>query len=113
MKIIKLEESEEFDNSESCKVFEYNFNDKDIDCGVAVINGRYPSTGYCMNEECKELIYIIEGYGKLHKENEIIEFKKGDAILIDKKEKYFWDASCTIIMPCTPGWNKEQYKLID
>lgn len=56
MKIIKLEQAEKHENSEKCKVLEYGFNDKDIDCTTATIKGRYPDTGYCMNEECKELI---------------------------------------------------------
>ena len=43
----------------------------------------------------------------------IQSFKKGDAILIDKKEKYYWDAHCTIIMPCTPAWYPEQHKLVE
>lgn len=113
MKLIKLEEAEKHANSEKCSVLEYNFNDKDIDCATAIIKGRYPDTGYCMNEECKELIYVIDGEGTLNKEDEIIEFKKGDAILIDKKEKYYWNAYCTIIMPCTPAWYPEQHKLIE
>lgn len=86
MKIIKLEQAEESNNSEKCKVLEYSFKDKDIDCATAVISGRYPDEGFCVNEVCKELIYVIEGNGTLNKEDEIIEFKKGDAILIDKEE---------------------------
>lgn len=35
------------------------------------------------------MIYVIEGHGEIHKENETITFKQGDAILIDKGEKYF------------------------
>lgn len=113
MKIIKLEQAEEAANSEKCKVLKYSFKDKDIDCATAIITGRYPDTGYFMNKECKELIYYIEGNGTLNKENEIIEFKKGDAILIDKKEKYYWDAHCTIIIPYPPAWYKEQHKLVE
>ncbi len=113
MKIIKLEQAEKHSNSDKCKTLEYSFNDKDIDCATATITGRYPDTGYCMNEECKELIYVIDGRGTLNKENETIKFKKGDAILINKGEKYYWNAQCTIVMPCTPAWYPEQHKLID
>lgn len=66
-----------------------------------------------MNEKCRELIYCLEGTGTLNKKDEVIEFNKGDVILIDKGEMYYWDAECTICMPCTPAWNKEQYKLIE
>ena len=45
-------------------------------------------------------------------QNETISFKKGDAILIDKKEKYYWDAYCTVVMPCTPAWYPEQHKIL-
>lgn len=113
MKIIKIEQAEVHKNSDKCEVIEYGFNDKDIDCATAQINGRYPDTGYCVNEECKELIYVIEGKGTLNKKDQIVEFKKGDAILINKGEVYYWNAQCTIVMPCTPAWYPEQHKLIE
>ena len=66
-----------------------------------------------MNEECKELIYVVEGNGTLNKKKETIHFQKGDVILIDKGEAYFWEANCNIVMPCTPAWYPEQHKLIE
>lgn len=113
MKLVKFKDAVEFSNSDKCKGLEYPLNDKDINFSMATITGRYPEKGYCTNEECKELIYVINGSGTLNKKDEAIEFEKGDVILIDKKEKYFWDGNCTIIMPCTPAWNPEQHKLFD
>ena len=113
MKLVKLEETQQFSNSDKCKGIEYPLNDKDINFSIATINGRYPDKGYCVNEECKELIYVIEGKGTLNKRDEIISFKKGDAILIDKGEIYFWNAQCTIAMPCTPAWYPQQHRLLD
>ncbi|CDA16828.1 putative uncharacterized protein [Clostridium sp. CAG:571] len=112
MKLLKFEESQEFKNGDKCTVIEYPSDDKDINFSTAVLTGRYPDEGYCVNEECKELIYCMEGKGTLNKKNEKIEFKKGDVILIDKGEIYYWDAHCTIAMPCTPAWYPEQHKLI-
>lgn len=113
MKLVKLEQAQEFSNSDKCKGLEYPLEDKDINFSIATIQGRYPDSSYCMNEACKELIYVIEGNGSLNKKDEKIEFKKGDAILIEKGEAYFWDAHCTIAMPCTPAWYPEQHKLIE
>lgn len=113
MKIIKLEEAEKFNNSEKCEVLEYPLKDADINCATAIITGRYPDRGYCMNEKCKELIYVIEGNGTLNKKEEIINFAKGDIILIEKEEKYFFDANCKIVMPCTPAWYPEQHKIVE
>lgn len=113
MEIVKLEQAKKQSNSQKCKMLEYGFCDKHIDCATAMISGRYPDIGYCVNEECRELIYVIDGDGTLNKEDEVIEFKKGDAILINKGERYYWNANCTVVMPCTPAWYPEQYKLIE
>ena len=113
MKIVKLEQAQKFSNSDRCKGLEYPLNDKDINFSIATINGRYPDKGYCANQECKELIYVIEGKGTLNKKDKSIEFNKGDVILIDKGEVYYWDGQCTIAMPCTPAWYAGQHKLIE
>ena len=100
-------------NSDKCKTLEYSFNDKDIDLGIATITGRYPESGFCVNVISKELIYVLDGKGKLYLENDCVEFEKGDSILIDQNEKYYWDSTyCIVSMSCTPAWNEEQHKLI-
>lgn len=114
MKIIKNNEAVKDSNSDKCKIIEYSFNDKDIDLGLAEITGRYPESGYCVNLVSKELIYVLDGSGYLCFENDKINFQKGDAILIDSNEKYYWDTNyCKVSMSCTPSWNNEQHKLVD
>lgn len=114
MKSIKLNEAMQGNNSDKCSTLEYSFGDKDIDLGVAVITGRYPDKGYCVNLECKELVYVLEGSGTLYFADKEIEFNEGDSILIDKNEKYYWDATyAKVSMACTPAWFKEQHKEVD
>lgn len=114
MEIIKYDNALKGNNSDKCKTLEYSFNDKEMDLGVATINGRYPDKGYGVNLVSKELIYVIEGKGKLNFENKIVEFSKGDSILIEPNEKYYFDTDyCVISLTCTPAWSPEQYKLID
>ena len=51
---------------------------------------------------------------KLNFENKRIEFSKGDSILIEPNEKYYYDTEyCVISMTCTPAWLPDQHKLID
>lgn len=64
MKIVKLEETETFKNSDLCIATEYDFGDKDIDIATAEINGKYPEHGYCVNTEVKEMIFVISGGGQ-------------------------------------------------
>ena len=61
MKIVRLENTEQFKNSNLCIATEYNFGDKDIDIATAEINGKYPAKGYCVNTEVKEMIFVISG----------------------------------------------------
>ena len=114
MKIIKSEEAIKGSNSDKCLILEYSFGDKDIDLGVATITARYPEIGYCVNLISKELIYVLDGSGNLCFEDISINFSKGDSILIDSNEKYYWDTDyCKVTMTCTPAWNEDQYRIID
>lgn len=113
MKIIKSSDAVKGANSEKCKTMEYSFGDKDIDLGLATITGRYPENGFCVNRISKELIYVLEGSGKLCFERRSIEFSKGDSILIENNEKYYWEVEyCKVSMTCTPAWSEEQHELV-
>lgn len=115
MKKVSSEQAEIFKNSDTSSLLEYSIQlkDKDIDFCINTITGRYPEKGYCSNEKCKEICYILEGTGLINKKDEVIYFKQGDVILIDKNEVYYWNGNCRIIMICTPAWYKEQCKLFD
>lgn len=115
MKIIKKEQAGIFKNSDTSQLLEYSIklNEKELDFCINTITGRYPEKGFCMNEECKEICYILEGEGRISLKNEIINFKQGDVIFIDKKDIYYWNGNCKIIMICTPAWYKEQCKLFE
>ena len=114
MKVIKNTDALKGKNSDNCEVTEYSFGDKDIDIGIAKITGRYPKDGYyCVNTISKELIYVIEGSGKIYFEKSEVTFNKGDSILIDSNEKYYWESEyCLVSMSCTPAWDIKQYKEI-
>lgn len=115
MKIVKKEVAQELRNSDTSSLLEYSIalNDKEIDFCINTITGRYPEKGYCTNKVCKEICYILEGEGTINKHDETFSFKKGDVILIEKEEIYFWNGDCKIIMICTPAWYKEQCMLLD
>ena len=113
MQFIKKSNAVKGANSDKCKTLEYSFKDKGMDLGIATITGRYPENGFCVNTISKELIYVLDGNGKLYFENSCIEFEEGDSILINSNEKYYWDSTyCIVSMTCTPAWNEEQHKLV-
>ena len=116
MKIVKNEEADKIINSKTSELLEYSIklNEKDLDFCINTITGRYPEKGFCSNLECQELCFVLEGEGTFNKkDNEPVQFKKGDIIYIDKKEIYYWNGNFKVSMVCTPAWTKEQCKLYD
>jgi len=113
MKIVRKNQTKIFKNSDVCTAIEYPLDDKDINGAVIKLNGRYPDNGRVVNLECKEIAYIIKGSGKVTIEDKEIEFKEEDLILIEAKEKYFWEGNFTIFAPCIPAWYQEQHKEVE
>jgi len=110
MKIIHKNQSEKRKNSENCVAIEYPLGDKDINGTVIELTGREPDKGRMVNLKCKELAYVINGFGRVVIEGKEVSLKAGDLILIEPGEKFFWEGNLTMFMPCTPAWNPEQYK---
>ena len=65
MELIKKSDALDGSNSDNCKYIEYSFSDKDMDLGITTITGRYPLDGYCVNTVSKELVYVLDGDGKI------------------------------------------------
>lgn len=113
MKIIRKNDSEEFRNGEACTVSEYHLGDPDINGAVIKLSGRYPESGRAVNLECKELAYVIEGSGRLVVEGIEQMLHEGDLVLIEAGEKYFWDGTMTMFVPCVPAWTPEQHRMVE
>lgn len=115
MKIVQKEEASIFKNSNTSSLLEYSIalGEKDLDFCINTIIGRYPEKGFCTNEECNEICYILEGEGSINLRNKTEKFKQGDVIFINKKDIYYWNGNCKIIMICSPAWYKGQCKLVN
>ena len=70
MKIIHKSQTKTFKNSENCVATEYPLGEKDINGALVELTGRYPSAGRVMNLKCKELVYVVRGFGTVILEGE-------------------------------------------
>jgi mannose-6-phosphate isomerase-like protein (cupin superfamily) len=113
MKIIHKNQTKIFKNSDSCTAIDYWTGDKDINGAVLEVSGRYPDKNRVMNLECKEMVYVIKGSGKIVVEDKEIKLGEGDLVLIDKGERYFWEGNLTMFGACAPAWRHEQYKEVE
>ena len=113
MKIVYQRQTKSFANGKNCVAIEYPMDDKDINGAVIELTGRYPESGRTVNLECKELAYVIAGAGKVFVNDEKIDLQMGDLVLIEPGEKFFWDGTMTLFVPCAPAWHPGQYKQVD
>ena len=98
---------------ETNKTYEYNIDDKDINFCIVEINGRFPKEKWAINEVCKEMAHILSGSGIINVEGKIYNVKKDDVVLINVREKYYWEGKMKLGIPCSPAWYPEQHKIIE
>lgn len=112
MEFVKKSQAKKFKSISSTTIWEYEMEDGQINGAIAEINGRYPEKGRVVNEESKELVFVLEGKGRLVVEGKEIRFGKGDLLLISPGERYFWQGKMKILMANTPKWRKEQHEFV-
>ena len=112
MQIVKNSEKVEKKNPGACIIYEYPLVDRDIDGAVAKINGREPVKGFEANKKCKELCYVIEGGGKLFSRDRSFDLVKGDMVLIQPNEEYYWDGKMILFISCNPKWTAQDHVFV-
>lgn len=113
MKISRNNQTKTHSNSKTCVVQEYALQDEHMDMAVATLSGRYPEEKRVVNQECRELAYVLEGDGKVVVEGETVALTTGDVILIEAGEKYYWEGHMKLVISCQPAWHPEQHQLTD
>lgn len=112
MKFISKEKAITRNNSKDCVAIEYPIGDQSISFAIIELKGKYPDNGFAVNTKCKELVYVMKGKGKLVVGEKVIKLKKGDLVLLYPEERFYWQGTLTLLMPCTPAWYLKQHKII-
>lgn len=100
-------------NSEVCVVTEHPIGDDQMDFAIVKINGRYPNKQRATNKNCKEIVYIHEGEGKVVVEGKTYLLSAGDAVLIEAGERYYWEGNMQLFISCRPAFSVEQHQFVD
>ncbi|MFA9262860.1 MAG: cupin domain-containing protein [Undibacterium sp.] len=112
MKKIASMEAEKFQHGETCLMSEYRLEDERIDAAIAKITGRYPDEGWVLNRVSAETAYVLDGSGRLTTEEEETSLERGDVILIEPGEKFYWEGKMSLLISCAPAWKYSQYEHI-
>ncbi|MFH1280922.1 MAG: cupin domain-containing protein [Candidatus Beckwithbacteria bacterium] len=113
MQLIKKNNKHKFSPYKGTIVWEYPTDNPDINGAVVEINGRYPDKGRVVNHKCQELVYVVKGKGRLVCEGKPTLFEKGDILIIDSGEKYYWQGDFTACVSNAPKWTPEQHETLE
>ena len=104
----------EFKNSEMCQGVAYSDENAAVDMSVIDIKGRYPESGWAVNEKVYEMTYVKKGTGSLTlKDAQVLALEEGSVVSVAPGNRFAWEGNMTIVMACNPPFDSAQYKLED
>jgi mannose-6-phosphate isomerase-like protein (cupin superfamily) len=93
---------------------EYPFSFQNASLGVSEIEGRYPQTGFDVDEKVEASWYVESGSGVICIENEECVVEAGDMIHVPAGKKYWIEGKkLKLIVSSSPVWYAEQHKHIE
>ena len=112
--LIKRDQAQIIENSDSCTVREYNSSNNIYSFATACIDGSYPDSGDVANVKCIELCYVISGSGILETKKGKFNIGEGDFFQLDKGERYRLKGNkLELSMVNFPPFDREQHKFFD
>lgn len=112
MNVIKNENRERHANG-ACTVYEYPHGDPQASVACAEIRGRYPGSGFALNEKVKELFIVTKGKGRITVGVRSYELSEGDSAMILPGEKYFFEGNLDMFLCNSPAWERDQYREVE
>lgn len=102
-------------NSSTCKIIEYVFNQPNLGIAHAQISGRYPAeqNKKAINKKCDLIYFVLAGNGTLHTPDGNFEVEIHDAIYLTHNEWYWVEGSnLAVLVISAPEWTVEQYLVV-
>lgn len=94
--------------------YEYKLPFNNLAVGVSVINGRYPQTGFDVDEKVEQVWYVESGEGTIQLANEEFVVKSGDMMLVKQGEKFWINGkNLKLVVSSNPPWTATQHKHLE
>jgi mannose-6-phosphate isomerase-like protein (cupin superfamily) len=93
---------------------EYRFTFKNASLGVSEINGRYPTSGYDVDEAVEQSWYVESGAGSVWAAGQVWPIGQGDMVHLLPGEKYWIEGNdLRLIVASSPEWSEAQHKHVE
>lgn len=103
---------ETFKNSPTCEGAAYVDSEALIDMSKIDITGRYPESGWAVNEVTHEMVFVARGIGSLAiKGQQVTHLSEGTVVSVAPGKRFAWEGDMTLIMSCNPPFSSDQYKV--
>lgn len=90
---------------------EYHFQFKNASLGVSEINGRYPESGYDVDEQVEQSWYVESGGGSVWAGDQEWPIEQGDMVHLPPGEKYWIRGDrLRLVVASSPEWFEAQHK---
>ncbi|OGK17700.1 hypothetical protein A2866_05965 [Candidatus Roizmanbacteria bacterium RIFCSPHIGHO2_01_FULL_39_8] len=108
--LIKKSEIKRIQEHPGSTFHEYNLPFQNVSVGVSEISGRYPHSGFDVDQEVEQVWYIEQGKGRVWLLNSFYELSEGDMVLIPKGEKYWIEGTnLKLVVVSSPPWFPKQH----
>lgn len=77
------------------------------------LDGRYPETGFSINDKNTETLYVLEGKYTMQYGEDILTLEPGDIFYIMPGTKYSLEGKGESLVFITPVWDSEQNHIIE
>ena len=112
--IVKRAEAKAIPEGDGSVFYEYKFDVKQVCIGVSEINGRYPESGFEVDEKVEGCWYVESGTGMIGIAEQEYAVEAGDAICVPVNEKFYIQGDkLRLVVASSPPWYVEQHKHID
>lgn len=106
-------DGEQFQNSPNCKGTAYTIPGMGHDIASINISGRYPASGWAVNHEVHETVYVMKGLGELaFRDGDTMQLGTGDVVMVLPEVPFAWSGTMELVMVCEPAFTPRQHEII-
>lgn len=94
--------------------FEYDLSFQNLAMGISLINGRYPQSGFDVDEGVEQVWYVVSGQGTMQIGASSFDVEEGSMVRVPKREKFWIDGkNLKLVVASSPPWRAEQHKHVE